>query len=227
MGYLCPSLRAGWRGHCIARDVPDAPSRCQHTAVVPQELSSPGLGIPKLPSLLGQPWKAAAHPWMEPISLPKGGETRGGWHRLGDAPVDPGQRLRWGERCLQMRWPCVPCALSLGSAGTLPEPGDRRSLGRSWHPQPQHRAMLLLQPRCPGGAPGPPQGAAATSALGCGWEPAPRMWAMLERGTLALDRRAYGTHKLVSASFQKLTSQNSPPEAVLSATCCSPATSNP
>ena len=63
----------------------------------------------------------------------------------------------------------------------------------------------------------PTRGAAASPLMGCGWEPPPHAWVMLENGTLAPDRRAYGTHKLIRASFQKLTSQNSTPEAVLGA----------
>lgn len=53
---------------------------------------------------------------------------------------------------------------SLGSLGTLPESGDREVPGA----KPQHQAMLLLQPQCPGGARDPQPG-------GCGWEPPPHM----------------------------------------------------
>lgn len=76
----------------------------------PMELSSPGMEIPKLPLLLGQPWKDAAHPCVDPIGI------RGtAWVMLSWIWSEA---MEMGKAVLG-RWLCPTCAQSLGSMGTL------------------------------------------------------------------------------------------------------------
>lgn len=70
------------------------------------------VGIPQLPSLIGQPWKDAAHPCMEPI-----GRRDQGFGTMWVMLHGFGQRLwKWGRLC----WGggCVLPAQPLGSMGT-------------------------------------------------------------------------------------------------------------